>query len=209
MNTAVRSAKIEDAQCILNIYSYYVKNTAITFEYDVPALLEFQRRMKETMKKYPYLVIERDGIIQGYAYAGVFKGRAAYDWSCELTIYIDCKARKCGLGRKLYDALEAELRDMGILNLYACIAYPIVEKEALHPKEASYPKEAPHPKEAKLPWEYLTKNSAEFHAHMGFTKVGEFHQCGYKFGHWYDMIWMEKIIGKHQENQPYVKFSGD
>ncbi len=187
MNIAVRSAKIEDAECILDIYSYYVKNTAITFEYDVPALLEFQRRIKETLKKYPYLVIEKDGIIQGYAYAGVFKGRAAYDWSCELTIYIDYKAQKCGLGRKIYDALEAKLRDMGILNLYACIAYPVAENED----------------------EYLTKNSAEFHAHMGFTKVGEFHRCGYKFGNWYDMIWMEKIIGKHRENQPDIKFAGD
>ncbi len=185
MNIAVRSAKIEDAECILNIYSYYVKNTAITFEYDVPTLLEFQRRMKETMKKYPYLVIEKDGMIQGYAYAGVFKGRAAYDWSCELTVYIDYKAQKCGFGRKIYDALEAKLRDMGILNLYACIAYPVVEDE------------------------YLTKNSAEFHAHLGFSKVGEFHQCGCKFGHWYDMIWMEKMIGKHRENPPYVRFIGD
>ena len=55
---------------------------------------------------------------------------------------------------------------MGILNLYACIGYPAAEDE------------------------YLTKNSAEFHEHLGFTKVGEFHKCGYKFGRWYDMIAM-------------------
>lgn len=57
---------------------------------------------------------------------------------------------------------------MGILNLYACIGYPQVEDE------------------------YLTKNSAEFHAHLGFELVGTFHNCGYKFDRWYDMVWMEK-----------------
>ena len=82
--------------------------------------------------------------------------------------------RKEGLGRKLYEALEEELKEMGILNLYACIGYPAV------------------------PDEYLDRNSAEFHAHMGYQKVGEFHQCGYKFGRWYNMIWMEKMIGIHR-----------
>ena len=71
---------------------------------------------------------------------------------------------------------------MGILNLYACIGYPDVEDE------------------------YLNKNSAEFHAHLGYSKVGEFHKCGYKFDCWYNMIWMEKIIGAHQKCQLTVRF---
>ncbi|HIZ56112.1 MAG TPA: GNAT family N-acetyltransferase [Firmicutes bacterium] len=178
----IRDAKLEDAQRILEIYGYYVLNTAITFEYDVPALAEFQNRMKNTQKHYPYLVIERDGVIQGYAYAGAFVGRAAYDWSCEMTVYLDHTARKCGLGRKIYEALEDRLLKMGILNLYACIGYPEIEDE------------------------YLNRNSADFHAHLGFVQVGEFHQCGYKFGRWYNMIWMEKIIGAHQLEQAPVKF---
>ena len=62
--------------------------------------------------------------------------------------------------------------NMGILNLYACIGYPEYEDE------------------------YLTTNSADFHTHLGFVKVGEFHKCGYKFGRWYNMIWMEKMIGE-------------
>lgn len=175
MNMAViRDAKLEDAERILEIYAYYVENTAISFEYDVPTLSEFQDRMKNTMKRYPYLVVEKDGKIQGYTYAHPFVGRAAYGWSCELTIYLDHRAKRAGLGRMLYEELEKRLSAMGILNLYACIGYLEVEDE------------------------YLNKNSAEFHAHLGFVKVGEFHKCGYKFGRWYDMIWMEKIIGKHQ-----------
>ncbi len=176
----VRYAKLEDAARILEIYSYYVQHTAISFEYEVPTLSEFRTRMEHTMKRYPYLVIEVDGTILGYAYAGPFVGRAAYGWSCELTIYLDHNAKKRGLGRTLYEALFQELKAMGVLNLYACIGYPAE------------------------PDEYLSRNSAEFHSHMGFKTLGTFTKCGYKFGRWYDMIWMEKLIGTHQTPQPPV-----
>ena len=169
----IRSAKPEDARRLLDIYSYYVVNTAISFEYDVPSPSEFKERIENTLKKYPYLVLEVDGEIAGYAYAGVFKGRAAYDHSCEISIYIDRDSHGKGYGRALYEALEEKLKEQGILNLYACIAYPPEEDE------------------------YLTKNSEGFHRHLGFVTVGEFHKCGYKFGRWYNMIWMEKIIGEH------------
>lgn len=171
----IRNATIGDAERLLDIYAYYVEHTAITFEYDVPSPDEFKRRMENTLKRYPYLVIEENGKIWGYTYAGAFIGRAAYGRSSEVTIYLDRSARKNGYGRMLYKALEDALKDMGILNLYACIGDPVIEDE------------------------YLTKNSEQFHQHLGFTKVGEFHKCGYKFGRWYNMIWMEKLIGIHQD----------
>lgn len=180
----IRSAAIEDAERILEIYDYYVQNTAISFEYDTPSLDEFRGRMRKTMERYPYLVAIADGRIEGYAYAGPFVGRAAYGWCCETTIYLDKSARRRGMGRRLYDALETALREMGILNMYACIGYPEAEDE------------------------YLTKNSADFHAHLGFKKVGEFHSCGYKFGRWYDMIWMEKMIGEHPAEPGSVSAPG-
>ena len=180
-NITVRNAKLSDAPRILEIYTYYVENTVITFEYDVPSLEEFENRMIDIMKKYPYLVIERDGRIEGYAYAHAFVGRAAYDWASELTIYLDHNAKKCGLGRKLYEALAERLKDMGVLNLYACIGYPRGGDD-----------------------EYLSTNSADFHAHLGFEKIGTFTACGYKFGRWYDMIWMEKIIGQHRPGQANI-----
>lgn len=97
----IRNVSIKDAERILEIYAYYVKKTAITFEYEVPTLNEFQNRIKNTLKRYPYLVIERGGVIQGYAYAGPFVGRTAYDWSCELMIYLDHTAQKCLMYRYL------------------------------------------------------------------------------------------------------------
>lgn len=181
----IRNATLDDAEAILKIYDYYVQNTAITFEYETPAVSEFRQRMINVMKRYPYLVILRDGVISGYAYARPFVGRAAYDWSVEMTIYLDHKTQKCGMGRRLYEAMENALRKMGILNLYACIGYPVKEDE------------------------YLTTNSADFHRHLGYETVGRFHKCGYKFGRWYDMIWMEKIIGRHLDVQKAVVSYGN
>ena len=98
MSVIIRDACISDAPRLLEIYSYYVQHTAISFEYTTPTQEEFCRRMRHIMSRYPYLVAEVDGTVQGYAYAGAFVGRAAYDWSCELTIYLACDARKMGLG---------------------------------------------------------------------------------------------------------------
>lgn len=177
----IRRAVLDDAKALLRIYSPYVSKTAITFEYEVPMLEEFTNRMRHTLKKYPYLVAESDGEIVGYAYAGAFKARAAYDWAVETTVYVDNTRKKQGIGKQLYAALEKILARQNILNLYACIAYPQIEDE------------------------YLSKDSVEFHQHLGYQKVGEFHKCGYKFHRWYDMVWMEKKIGSHVENQLPVK----
>lgn len=177
----IRNAGLSDAERLLEIYDYYVKNTAITFECTTPSLEEFKARMEKVMRRYPYLVVLENGVIKGYACAGPFVGREAYDRSCETTIYLDRDSKKRGMGRMLYEALEAALYEMGVLNLYACIGYPETEDE------------------------YLTRNSAGFHKHLGYEKVGEFHKCGYKFGRWYSMIWMEKIIGEHKIPQPPVR----
>lgn len=169
----IRSANVDDAARILGVYAFYVENTAISFECETPSLDEFASRIASTLKKYPYIVLEEGGEILGYAYAGPFKARAAYDRSCEVSIYVKRDAQGRGYGRALYEHLEERLRELGILNLYACIASPIMEDE------------------------YLTRNSELFHAHLGFVRVGVFHKCACKFGRWYNMIWMEKFIGEH------------
>lgn len=176
-----RNATLDDAPRILEIYKYYVEKTVITFEWTVPSLEEFKSRMKRTMEKYPYIVELQDGKIIGYSYVGAFVGREAYDWAVETTIYLDANERHHGAGKKLYFVMEEILKRMNILNLNACIGYPKEEDE------------------------YLTKNSAQFHEHLGYKLVGEFHDCGYKFGRWYDMIWMEKMIGSHSKNPGKVK----
>ncbi len=168
----IRPATPEDAPALLAIYAPYVRETAITFEYEVPSLEEFAGRIRRTLERYPYLAAQSGDEVLGYACAGAFKERAAYDWSVETTIYLRQDQRGHGLGRALYQALERCLAAQHIQNLNACIA---------DPAQAGDP--------------YLTGASAAFHARLGYQLVGRFHKCGYKFGRWYDMVWMEKILG--------------
>ena len=181
----IRIATPSDAKEILSIYAPYILQTAITFEYDVPTLPEFTRRIERTLMKYPYLVAEKDGQIVGYAYAGPLHERAAYDWAVETSIYVKMDVKGQGIGKKLYAALEAVLRKQHIVCVNACIAYPDGENDA-----------------------YLTKDSVEFHAHLGYKMVGEFHQCAYKYERWYNMVWMEKSLCERPEKpEPVIWFA--
>lgn len=177
-NILIRPANPDDSALLLEIYRPYVENTAITFEYDVPTEEEFKGRISKTLERYPYLIAIKDGQPAGYAYAGPFKERAAYDWTAEVSVYVAWDCRRQGIGRRLYLTLEEELRQMGIQNLEACIAVP--------------------PSADK----YLDRSSAAFHVRLGYRMIGEFDRCGYKFGRWYNMVWMEKIIGTHSQATP-------
>lgn len=178
----IRIASAKDAAALLEIYAPYVKNTAITFEYEVPSLQEFERRIENILKKYPYLVAETDGKIVGYAYVIAFKERAAYDWAVETSIYIDKKLKRMGIGKKLYSVLEEILKKQNILNLNSCIAFADIEDE------------------------FLKNDSVYFHEKCGYSMVGKFHKCGCKFGKWYSMVWMEKFLGEHNENPKPMKW---
>ena len=178
----IEKVKTEDAEELLAIYAPYVKDTAISFEYEVPAVEEFRERIRQISAKYPYIKMVEDGKIMGYAYANTFKEREAYAWSVETTVYVRQDIRGHGTGRMLYEQLEKSLKSMGILDMNACIAYTDEEDE------------------------HLTNDSYFFHKKMGFELVGTFHKSGYKFDRWYDMIWMEKMIGEHMGKAENVKF---
>ena len=180
MAVQLRVATQEDAAALLDIYAPYVRETAITFEYDVPSVEEFAARIAHTLEKFPYLAAENDGEIVGYAYAGAFHPRAAYQWCAEMSVYVKRDVRRMGVGRKLYDAMEALLKAQRLTNVEACIAVP------------------------SAPDTHLTLDSVRFHEKMGYRMVGKFEKCGYKFDTWYDMVWMEKHIGEHVHAQPPI-----
>ena len=94
----IRPANLADAQAIQAIYAPYVEKTAITFEYEVPSVQEFEKRISNTIERYPYLVAEEDGQVLGYAYASTYYARTAYDWTTELSIYLNEDARGRGFG---------------------------------------------------------------------------------------------------------------
>ena len=169
----IRTANLDDAAALLAIYAPYVEQTAITFEYEVPSLEEFRGRIAHTLRRYPYLVAEENSEILGYTYTGPFGERAAYSWAVETSIYLRQDVRGKGLGKRLYQTLEDVSRAQHVQSLYACIAYPDADDA------------------------HLTGNSLAFHTHLGYATVGRFPHCGYKFGTWYNMAWMEKTLGDH------------
>lgn len=179
----LRVATPEDAAALLAVYAPYVTDTAISFEWQVPQLEEFRGRIRRTLQRYPYLAAVRGEELLGYAYTHPFVGRAAYDWGAETSIYLRRDCRHQGVGRALYTALEGISRAQHIHTLYACIGWPKQEDR------------------------YLTRNSAQFHAHLGFKLVGTFQNCGRKFDRWYDMIWMEKQLSPLPEHpDPVIPF---
>lgn len=166
----IREATTEDAARLVEIYSYYVRNTAVSFEYEVPTVEEFTERIHRVKRKYPYLVCEKEGVVIGYAYASAYSTRDAYSWTAATSIYVDKDYRRQGIGRKLYLELEDRLQKQGIVNLLAGAAFCEPEDE------------------------YLTHDSYNFHRKQGFEKAAHMKGIGKKFDRWYDLLWMQKKI---------------
>lgn len=173
----IRPAAEKDACEIRRIYAPYVEHTAITFEYDVPDEEEFSHRIRHTLEEYPYLVVQEKDRIIGYAYAGAFRSRIAYKHSAEISIYLEEGCHRNGIGKRLYQMMEQLLVRQNIFVLYACIT-------------AAQGADDPH----------ITDASICFHQHMGYHLAGRFDRCGYKFGKWYSMVWMEKVIRERPEH---------
>jgi phosphinothricin acetyltransferase len=131
-NIAIRLASPDDAEAIASIYAYYVANTPISFEVAPPTSEDMRGRIEHTLARFPYLVYETDGRVVGYAYAGRHHERAAYDWSCEVSVYVENGMQRRGIGRALYAALLALLRRLGYFNALAGITLPNDGSIGLH-----------------------------------------------------------------------------
>ena len=181
----IRVAVPEDAPAIREIYFPYVVDTAISFEYEVPSIEEFRNRIRNTLKDYPYLVAVEDGTIVGYAYAGPLYARKAYQHAAELSVYVKWDRRGQGIGRCLYQELEKILIHQNVYTVHACIASPDRENKD----------------------EHLIDDSEKFHKKMGFETAGRHEKCGYKFGKWYSVVWMDKVICERPaEPEDFVPF---
>lgn len=126
MKYTLRLAKPDDAEKLLEIYAPFVISndralSDVSFEYEVPSIEEFAERIKNISADYPYIVCEYDGRLLGYVYAHPYIQRAAYQWGAEVTIYLAPEGQGRGLGKVMYEALEALLRLQGVVVTYACI----------------------------------------------------------------------------------------
>jgi L-amino acid N-acyltransferase YncA len=129
---SVRPARESDARDMLAIYAPFVRDTAVSFELEVPSPEEFRRRVLEGQRAHPWLVAEDSGGVRGYAYATSHRTRAAYRWSVDVSVYVADGFRSRGLGRALYGELFDRLREQGFFKAYAGICLPNAASVALH-----------------------------------------------------------------------------
>ncbi len=146
-----------DEAPLSDIYNHYIRHTVITFEEVELTAAQMRERIDTITQRLPWLVCERDGQVLGYAYASLWKQRAAYRHSAELTVYVRDGHTGQGLGEALYTALIAALRQQGDCHvLLGCIALPNAASVALHER-------------------------------LGFVQAGHFREVGRKFDQWLDV----------------------
>ena len=129
----IRIATEDDAAEALAVYSRYI-GTPITFEYELPSVGEFARRIRSTLAEYPYLVYTEEERVRGYAYAHRLAEREAYRWGAELSVYLDSGVTSRGIGGVLYGALIGLLKLQGVRTVYGCVTTPNPRSERLHEK---------------------------------------------------------------------------
>ena len=125
----VRHATAADAAACAAIYAPYVTETVISFETAAPDAAELARRIESSIA---WLVLEVDGRVAGYAYAGRFHPRAAYRWACEVSVYLAPGHQGKGAGRALYDVLLPHLAERGYRSAIAGMTLPNPGSEGLH-----------------------------------------------------------------------------
>ncbi|HEX7553990.1 MAG TPA: arsinothricin resistance N-acetyltransferase ArsN1 family B [Geothrix sp.] len=159
----IRSALATDAQAMADIYNPFILGTTITFEEEAVTPQEMASRIGIVLLALPWLVIEVQGTVAGYAYATPWKTRSAYRRTVESAIYMAPSQDGQGLGTRLYEALLGELQQLGVHAVLGGIALPNEASVALHER-------------------------------LGFEKVGQLQQVGWKLQRWVDVGYWEKRL---------------
>jgi L-amino acid N-acyltransferase YncA len=128
----IRFAAAGDAAQMQAIYAPFVLGTPVSFELVPPDVEEMRARIVKTLATHPWVVMEREGAVAGYAYASRHRERAGYQWSTDVSCYTHPDFRRQGIGRALYLALIRLLRAQGFMNAYAGIALPNDASVGLH-----------------------------------------------------------------------------
>jgi L-amino acid N-acyltransferase YncA len=164
---AIRSAEFRDITAITKIYAEAVRHGTASFELEPPNEAEMTSRQKALLaKNCPYLVAERAGAVLGYAYAGPYRARPAYDWCVEDSIYVAPAFHRQGIGRILLDRLIVESEARGFRQMIAVIG------------------------------DTANTGSVAVHATAGFRMIGTFQSIGYKHGRWLDTVLMQRVLGR-------------
>ncbi|SRR5579883_587008 len=130
----IRLASTADASAVCAIYNRYVTDSIVTFEEEPVTVPEMRQRISAVIEKLPWLVLERDGGVAGYAYAGPWKTRIGYRLTVESSIYLAPEQVRRGFGSVLYRVLLERLRALNVHCVIGGVALPNPASVALHEK---------------------------------------------------------------------------
>lgn len=130
----IRPVRLDDASAIAAIYNYYILHTVVTFEEVAISAEEMAERIRTVTARFPWLVLEEEGKIKGYAYAGEWKTRSAYKYTVESSVYLATAETGKGMGTALYEALFEKLQPLKIHAVIGGISLPNAASVALHEK---------------------------------------------------------------------------
>ena len=171
--TKIRPSTDTDIPAITAIYAHHVLHGTGTFETDPPSAQDMAARRSDVLSKnLPYLVVEDETGVLGFAYCNWFKPRPAYRYSAEDSIYLAPSARGKGLGKLLLTELMAQAERRGVRKLIAVIG------------------------------DSANQGSVGLHKVCGFNHVGLLANCGWKFDRWLDVVLMDNTIGSGNSNPP-------
>ena len=128
----VRDATLDDAVACASIYAPFVTGTPVTFEVEPPGPGEMAERIAAALASHAWVVVCDSGSVVGYAYAASYRSRAAYRWSCEVSVYVEMGRRRTGAGRALYQALFERLEARGYRMAVAGMTLPNEASVGLH-----------------------------------------------------------------------------
>ena len=153
----IRALEFKDVPDLCRIYNHYVSHTTASFEVDEVSENDMAHRVSVVVRHFPWLVIDLEGQVSGFAYANFWKARSSYSHTFESTIYLDQTCCGKGMGMALYKELLAKLKnEKDVHRVVACISLP-------------------------------NDASVKFHESMGYKKVAHFDQVGRKFDRWVDV----------------------
>ena len=165
-DVSLRTATLADIAAITRIYAHAVEYGTASFELEPPDEAEMARRqMALLVRNFPYIVAELAGVVAGYAYAGPYRDRRAYDWCVEDSLYIVSEFHRKGIGRLLLTRLVAESEARGFRQMIAVIG------------------------------DSANTASVAVHAAVGFRLIGNFQSIGFKHGRWLDTVLMQRALG--------------
>ena len=169
----IRPSTEADVVAITTIYQHHVEHGTGTFEITPPTPEDMTNRRQDVLSKnLPYLILEEDSMVIGFAYCNWFKPRPAYRFSAEDSIYLAPSATGRGLGKLLLTELMAQAERAGVRKLIAVIG------------------------------DSANRGSIGVHQVCGFTHVGVLSACGWKFERWLDVVLMERALGLGASTQP-------